>query len=92
MMLGNKERAQRYYHKLLQWKGGPSWEDVLNAGHCAWIQGNPIEASNLYNRYLAMHEDNLEAWDHDRETLLELGLSDDDINLMRETIAQTDDL
>ena len=86
MMTGNMARAKRYYQKLMDWDGGPSWEDVLNAGHCAWLNGNPVEASRLYNKYLFMHKDNLNAFDNDHETLISLGLSADDISLMRDTI------
>ena len=85
-MTGNMERAQRYYNKLLHWKGGPSWEDLLNAGHCAWISGDPVEASGLYSRYLDIHNDGLNAFDNDRDTLITLGLNADDIGLMRDTI------
>ena len=86
MMTGNLKRAQRYYQKLMDWEGGPSWEDLLNAGHCAWINGDPIQASALYNRYIALHQDSLTAFDNDYDTLIHLGLSGDDISLMRETI------
>lgn len=86
MMTGNITRAQRYYQKLLDWQGGPSWEDLLNAGHCAWISGDPIQASALYNRYIALHQDSLTAFDNDYDTLIYLGVSEEDICLMRETI------
>lgn len=86
MMTGNITRAQRYYQKLLDWQGGPSWEDLLNAGHCAWINGDPIQASALYNRYIALHQDSLTAFDNDYDTLIYLGVSEEDICLMRETI------
>lgn len=87
LMTGNLARADRYYKKLLNWEGGPGWEDLLNAGHCAWLNGDPIEASGLYSRYLDMHHDDLEAFDNDHEILTSLGLSPDDISLMRDTIA-----
>lgn len=87
LMTGNMERAQRYYNKLLHWKGGPSWEDLLNAGHCAWLSGDPVEASGLYSRYLDIHKDELNAFDNDRDTLIALGLNADDISLMRDTIS-----
>lgn len=87
LMTGNLARADRYYKKLLNWEGGPGWEDLLNAGHCAWLNGDPIEASGLYSRYLDMHHDGLEAFDNDHEILTSLGLSPDDISLMRDTIA-----
>lgn len=88
LMTGNMVRASRYYRKLLDWQGGPSWEDVLNAGHCAWLNGDPVEASRLYNRYLSMHKDNLTAFDNDREVLMELGFTADDISLMRDTVSK----
>lgn len=88
LMTGNYLRAQRYYQKLMEWKGGPTWEDVLNAGHSAWLNGDPVAASMLYGRYLSMHEDDLSAFDNDRETLLELGFTADDITLMRDTISR----
>lgn len=87
LMTGNLARAGRYYKKLLSWEGGPGWEDLLNAGHCAWLNGDPIEASSLYSRYLDMHNDELEAFDNDHDILMSLGLSADDISLMRDTIA-----
>ena len=86
MMTGNLVRAGRYYRKLLEWQGGPSWEDLLNAGHCTWLSGDPVEASVLYNRYLALSNDSLKAFDNDHDTLLALGLSADDISLMRDAI------
>lgn len=87
LMTGNISRAQRYYHKLLEWDGGPSWEDLLNAGHCTWVNGDPIEASKLYSQYLAIQQDDLNAFDDDYATLIALGLSADDISLMRDTIS-----
>ena len=86
MMTGNLKRAERYYQKLMDWEGGPSWEDLLNAGHCAWLNGDPVEASRLYNKYQSMHQDGLHAFDNDHDTLVYLGLSADDISLMRDTI------
>lgn len=86
MMIGNLKRAERYYQKLMDWEGGPSWEDLLNAGHCAWLNGDPVEASRLYNKYQSMHQDGLHAFDNDHDTLIHLGLSADDIRLMRDTI------
>lgn len=88
MLSGNMERAKRYYKKLLHWEGGPSWEDFLNAGHCAWLSGNPVEASQLYRKYLALKDDDLKAWDNDESVLLSLGLEEEDISLMRETITK----
>lgn len=87
MMTGNMTRAKRYYQKLMDWEGGPSWEDLLNAGHCAWLNSDPVEASKLYHKYLSIHKDELRAFDNDRDTLINLGLSADDISLMRDTIA-----
>ena len=87
MMTGNMTRAKRYYQKLMDWEGGPSWEDLLNAGHCAWLNRDPVEASKLYHKYLSIHKDELRAFDNDRDTLINLGLSADDISLMRDTIA-----
>lgn len=87
LMTGNLTRAGRYYKKLLNWEGGPSWEDLLNAGHCAWLNGDPIEASGFYSRYLSIHDDGLAAFDNDHDILVSLGLSADDIGLMRDTIA-----
>lgn len=87
MMTGNMTRARRYYQKLMDWEGGPSWEDLLNAGHCAWLNGDPVEASKLYHKYLSIQKDDLTAFDNDCDTLMTLGLSADDISLMRDTIA-----
>ncbi len=86
LMTGNLTRANRYYKKLLSWDGGPGWEDLLNAGHCAWLRGDPIEASSLYSRYLSLRNDDFEAFDNDHDILISLGLNADDISLMRGTI------
>lgn len=88
LMMKNVSRAQRYYKKLLAWEGGASWEDMVNAAHCAWVSGDPIEASRLYSLYLTKHNDNLSAFDNDYEVLRELGIPHDDISLMRDTIMQ----
>ena len=87
LLTGNYTRSQRYYAKLLKWEGGPSWEDLLNAGHSAWVSGDPVEASRLYTHYLNQHADNLQAFDNDHQVLLSLGISEEDIALMRETIS-----
>ena len=35
-----------------------------------------------------MHKDNLTAFDNDREVLMELGFTADDISLMRDTVSK----
>lgn len=83
LMTANYKRSERYYKKLLAWNGGPSWEDLLNAGHSAWLSGDPVRASQLYSQYLEKHKDNMQAFDCDAPELQRLGLSEDDINLMK---------
>lgn len=94
LMTGNTRRSERYYHRLLNWQGGPRWEDVLNAGHSAWLSGDPVRASKLYTDALKQKaagrpltpEQFLQPLTNDIPYLRQLGFSTEDIDLMSESI------
>ncbi len=95
LMQGNLTSAHRYYERLLADPSTATWEDYLNQGHVAWIQGDASKAIALYQTYAreylrhtpqATHA--LEPFNRDRHVLLANGLSATDINLMRDMVAQ----
>lgn len=47
-MTGKTEQAARYYEQLLA--AAPTAEDLLNAGHAAWVAGNVAQALERYGR------------------------------------------
>lgn len=94
LMTGNTKRSERYYHRLLNWAGGPRWEDILNAGHSAWLSGDPVRASKLYTSALKQKaagrpltsEQFLQPLTNDIPYLQQMGFSTEDIDLMCESI------
>ncbi len=96
LMLGNLPSAHRYYERLLANADTATWEDYLNQGHVAWLQGDTQRAIDLYRTYAreylrhtprATHA--IEPFNRDRHVLLAQGISAMDINLMRDLIAQS---
>ncbi len=96
LMLGNLPSAHRYYERLLADPATATWEDYLNQGHVAWLQGDMQRAIGLYRTYAreylrhtprATHA--LEPFNRDRHVLLSNGISPLDFNLMRDIIEQS---
>ncbi len=95
LMTGNVKRSERYYRRLLDWAGGPRWEDILNAGHSAWLNGDPQRARFLYTKALNQKaagkplskEQFLKPLTDDIPNLKQLGFTTQDINLMCEGIS-----
>ncbi len=96
LMMGNFTSAHRYYERLLADPATATWEDYLNQGHVAWLQGDISRAIDLYQTYA--HEflrhtpqatNALEPFNRDRQVLLANGISPLDINLMRDMVTQT---
>ncbi len=95
LMQGNLPSAHRYYERLLADPATATWEDYLNQGHVAWLQGDTARAIALYQTYAreylrhtpqATHA--LEPFNRDRQVLLTQGISATDFNLMRDIVAQ----
>ena len=77
---GKSEQAMRYYEKVLALK--PIATDYLNAGHVALRLGNMEKAaSESGNR-----ETFLDMFDKDKETLIKLGIDENDIPLIRDLV------
>lgn len=95
LMTRNVKRSERYYKRLLNWEGGPRWEDLLNAGHSAWLSGNPERARILYTKALKQKaagkslgkEQFLQPLTNDTPYLEHIGFTTEDINLMCEGIS-----
>ncbi|MBR1652166.1 MAG: tetratricopeptide repeat protein [Alloprevotella sp.] len=81
------EEAEKYYERLLAGKPTPS--DWYNAGHCAWMAGDIKKAVGRYAQRLKV-EDLTYAqdsfFDEDRDVLIGLGFSEDELNFMRDAI------
>lgn len=87
------EQAEKYYNKLLENNEKAKWEDFLNAGHIAWLQGNLKQAVALYRKYIERYrlqfpdkKDWLQPFNDDADELKAHGLSHTDICLVRDLI------
>lgn len=90
--MGRLEQAYKYYQKLLHHEK-VTWEDYLNAGHTAWCMNLVPEAIGHYKQYVKLYQEKekqenklLRPFDEDREELLQHGIPDMDIALMRDII------
>lgn len=88
-------QAERYYARIID-NGKARWVDYLNAGHTAWILGKTEQAVAFYKRYVGEYDSKKEAgtnvltpFHNDRKELLDWGLSDDDISLMYDILANS---
>lgn len=90
-------QARRYYQRIFDdFPTSVRWEDYLNLGHTAWLSGDVHEALSLYRQYVPKYliehsesRDALAPFDADSPTLLRLGLSPTDLNIMHDLIAST---
>lgn len=97
LQMKDLELAHRYYHRILDEEPLSSrWEDYLNLGHTEWLKGHLIEALDLYHQYVSKYvisqpevKDALAPFDQDAKTLLKLGITPSDIQLMHDLIAST---
>ena len=84
---GKSEQAMRYYEKVLALK--PIATDYLNAGHVALRLGNMEKAAELYGKAASEsgnRETFLDIFDKDKETLIKLGIDENDIPLIRDLV------
>ncbi len=93
VMTGDFVRARRYYDRLLSSPSDARWEDYLNCGHVAWLQGDTAEALSLYLSYARKYasaepaaKDALAPFNHDAEALARLGISAPEQALMHDLI------
>lgn len=83
LLTAKYEQAERHYRKILE--KSPTPEDYLNAGHAAWLGGNPAEALARYRKALD-GADEASFFADDREMLLKAGLSADDLAMMTDAL------
>ena len=84
---GKSEQAMRYYEKVLALK--PIATDYLNAGHVALRLENMEKAAELYGKAASEsgnRETFLDIFDKDKETLIKLGIDENDIPLIRDLV------
>ena len=84
---GKSEQAMRYYEKVLALK--PIATDYLNAGHVALRLGHMEKAAELYGKAASEsgnRETFLDMFDKDKETLIKLGIDENDIPLIRDLV------
>ena len=84
---GKSEQAMRYYEKVLALK--PIATDYLNTGHVALQLGNMEKAAELYGKAASEsgnRETFLDIFDKDKETLIKLGIDENDIPLIRDLV------
>ena len=80
------KQARKYYDKLLLKE--EQGEDLLNAGHAAWIDGDTKAAVELYGRAYAelKREEFLKRMQSDKEILKTHGISNYDITFMSDIV------
>lgn len=80
------KQARKYYDKLLLKE--EQGEDLLNAGHAAWIDGDTKAAVELYSRAYAelKIEEFLKRMQSDKEILKTHGISNYDITFMSDIV------
>jgi len=96
----NYPQAEKFYTRILTEAGSAlKWEDYLNAGHTAWVQGDLPKALTLYRKYVnAYHATEPKAtnlllpFQKDIETLAKHGISSEDAALMQDLIPLQDSL
>ena len=83
------EQAERYYQKILSNK--PTHTDYLNAGHAAWFMNNLPLAIERYGQ--SVTENDTESFlNEDLQLLHDNGLTDDEINIMIDTVLNKNEL
>lgn len=92
LKLNNLQQSEKYY-RLITENTQTSWTDYMNYGHVLWALDKRVEAIECYKKYISLirkekKTDPLHSFDKDRKDLLGLGLSEIDIDLMRDTIAR----
>lgn len=81
------EQAEKYYSQVLA--DSPTSADWYNAGHCAWLSGNRMLAVERYLHVVDAEGAGFvqdDFFDEDRTLLLGYGVSNDELNFMRDTI------
>lgn len=95
LKLSKTETTAKYYQKMLSSNFKRTWEDYLNLGHIAFMNGNWADASNLYAQYLNTYrqkhptdtiEQAIRTFDEDQDELLQHHICLSDIRLMRDII------
>lgn len=97
LMQNKLSTAHKYYNRILaQAENLVTWEDHLNSGHTAWMEGDipmALEHYSLAVKIYLTHNPKatnaLKPFDSDRETLIQLGVPASDIGLMHDLIART---
>lgn len=81
---GKEEEALKYYGLLLE-QPSPKAEDWMNAGHVHLVSGHMQEALHHYRnaqKHYEYHGEFVEAFQKDKDTLLHMGLSEEDMAIV----------
>lgn len=87
LLTGQYEQANKYYTKIMG--SQPTAEDCLNAGHAAWLAGQPSEALVFYQQCLRLQKKDYAAPDFfnaDADVLRKAGIKPDDLLIMRDAL------
>ena len=89
---GKYEQAVKLYDRLLSGEKGQT-ADRLNYGYCLWLMGDVSGAAGMFRQYVSQQENALqtmeqEFMDAEHELLLSHGISDTEILLMLDFLAQ----
>ena len=83
-----KDDQARGYYKRLQEMPHPTFEDYLNAAHVEWVTKNNAKAVELYKKakVIGGTEKVSDTLTHDKKVLLERGVSETELLLLRDLI------
>jgi len=85
---GKFEQAEKYYKLITE--ESPNHHDYMNMGHLEWCKGNKIKATEQYLKSIEQKgnslEEFLESFDHDKDYLLNHGISSEDLPILLDHI------
>lgn len=94
LSLGKLDIAERYTEKVLERQNGKDAEALLRAGHIKLLQGDWKSSLDNYeqfvNLYCKQHNEDISSalsqWNKNREMLIEKGIKESDLLLVRDII------
>ncbi|MBR5475336.1 MAG: tetratricopeptide repeat protein [Bacteroidaceae bacterium] len=85
-LAGKDEQARKYYNKIFD-SSKTKGEDIMNAGHVEWVNGNKEQAIALYRKAKEAYGCNIyNNIINDKEILLSRGANEFELNLLRDII------
>ena len=88
LLTGKYEQAEKYYAGILDDAQSRTANDLLNAGHVAWLTGNTPEAVARYVQATCKMDNAYQFLDADKDLLLQGGKSETDLTMMADAVGR----